>query len=63
MPGAIADRLRRMVAELLRRREPAADRAGFLRARFDTGLAWVPTRRQPGIEDIDETARKCTLPV
>jgi alkylation response protein AidB-like acyl-CoA dehydrogenase len=36
-----ADGLRTMVAEFLRRHDPAGDKAGFLRARFDAGLAWV----------------------
>ena len=40
--GVIADELRGQVREFLAARDPAAaDRLGFLRARFDAGLAWV----------------------
>ena len=36
-----ADELRERVAQLLADHDPAGDRLGFLRARFDAGLAWV----------------------
>ncbi|GIJ76197.1 Acyl-CoA dehydrogenase [Micromonospora phaseoli] len=36
-----ADQLRGLVAAFLRTHDPRGDRVGFLRARFDAGLAWV----------------------
>ncbi|WP_328822548.1 acyl-CoA dehydrogenase family protein [Micromonospora rubida] len=41
MSDDTADRLRGLVTELLGRHDPAGGRTGFLRARFDAGLAWV----------------------
>ncbi|MCQ4082726.1 acyl-CoA dehydrogenase family protein [Streptomyces sp. RB6PN25] len=41
-PGLDAEEVRRRVRELLAAHDPATtDRLGFLRARFDAGLAWV----------------------
>ncbi|MGC5033740.1 acyl-CoA dehydrogenase family protein [Micromonospora sp. DT229] len=41
MSDHTADGLRGLVAAFLRTHDPAGDRTGFLRARFDAGLAWV----------------------
>ncbi|PZG24267.1 acyl-CoA dehydrogenase [Micromonospora craterilacus] len=41
MSDHTADRLRGLVAAFLRTHDPGGDRVGFLRARFDAGLAWV----------------------
>ncbi|MEU4569878.1 acyl-CoA dehydrogenase family protein [Micromonospora sp. NPDC023956] len=62
MPDDIAARLRGLVAEFLRRHDPAAGRTDFLGARFDAGLAWVhhpvglggldlPRHHQPVLEE------------
>ncbi|GAB3841329.1 acyl-CoA dehydrogenase [Micromonospora andamanensis] len=41
MSDHTADGLRELVATFLRTHDPSGDRTGFLRARFDAGLAWV----------------------
>ncbi|SCL13821.1 Acyl-CoA dehydrogenase [Micromonospora nigra] len=45
-----ADRLRARVAAFLRTHDQRGDRLGFLRARFDAGLAWV--HHPPGLGGI-----------
>lgn len=41
MPSDVAARLPDLVADFLRRHDPAGEPVGFLRARFDAGLAWI----------------------
>ncbi|MGC4807601.1 acyl-CoA dehydrogenase family protein [Micromonospora sp. DT233] len=61
-PATTAARLRDLVAEFLRRHDPAGDPVAFLRARFDAGLAWIqhpvgrgglaaPPELQPVVEE------------
>jgi len=51
------DELRDRVAALLAEHDPAGDRLGFLRARFDAGLAWVHFPEGLGGLDLPRTVQ------